>query len=46
MEDLIKYLRANLKIQLKDSGKIDYLSLVHDYKVFNRRKRPQKQETL
>ena len=40
VNELIRYLRANLKIQVKDiDGTIDYLSLAHDYQVFSRSKR-------
>ena len=31
IEDLIKYLRESLKIELKPDGSIDYLSLAHSY---------------
>lgn len=36
VDELIRYLQANLKVQIKDrDGSIDYLSLAHDYQVFN-----------
>ena len=37
IDDLIPYLRQNLKIELKSDGTIDYLSLAHSYTLFNQK---------
>ena len=35
IEELVKYLKENLKIELKSNGSIDYISLAHSYTLFN-----------
>ncbi len=35
MDELIGYLKDNLRVYVKPTGSIDYLALANDYKIFS-----------